>query len=150
MGKLPLVGGSLLSPFDSPFFTRFLSQFEEFETAKFPPVNVRLLSPEGEDKESFYRVDVAVAGYSKEDLTVAVNGSIVTVSGEVSTESAKDESDIVASESYMNQIALRKFSRGFTFGSVPVEVDEAEYKDGILSFDVHYKKQPEGNLVTIK
>ena len=132
--------------FDSPFFKRFASNFEEFEVTKYPPVNVDFVKPSDEEADPFYRFQMAVAGYSKEDLQIKVDGSIISITGEKSSSEETEE----AVENILSQMAFRKFTRSFTFGSMPVEVRSAKCVDGVLSLEVHFLRPPEGELITIE
>ena len=133
-------------PFESPFFKRFLNTFEEFEVEKYPPTNVDIVRPK--TGEPYYRLEMAVSGFTKKDLTIRVDGSMVSISGERLKEVDSSGDDEI--ENVQHQIASRKFARRFTFGNVPVEVKNATCKDGMLRLEVHFARPPEGELVPIK
>ena len=139
------LNGRLAHEYHEPALLKlFRDQFSEVENTKYPPANADLVKPS--DGEQYYLLRVAVAGFSKEDLTIRCDGSIVMISGE-DTSDYRPEGEVTE---VLRQMATRKFSRAFTFGSAPVEVLNAQCKDGILSLEVHYARPPEGTLVPIK
>ena len=88
--------------FDS-MFDRFLGEVESSESATgYPPYNIR------KDEENFYTIEMAVAGFSKEDLEAELKEGILTVS----SKSNQDEGE------YLHRgIARRAFSRSFTLST---------------------------------
>jgi molecular chaperone IbpA len=84
----------------------------------FPPVNVVKVS------EHSYAVEMAVAGFKKEEIDVTVEKNNLTISGK---KAEKDEREYL-----VKGIAGRSFSRTFVVLDTIV-VKEASLKDGILS-----------------
>ena len=79
--------------------------------------------------ENNYRVSLALAGFSKQDITVTQNKNLLLISGELE----KDN------KTYLHQgIAARKFARKFQL-SDHVEVVSAGIKNGILNIDLERK-----------
>lgn len=86
----------------------------------FPPYN---LISTGEDE---FLIELAVAGFSKDDIEIETHNNVLTVSGKSVTE---DESN---SRRYMYRgIAGRSFKREFLLGDY-VEVENADIVNGIL------------------
>lgn len=82
----------------------------------FPPYNVRKV-----DADTFV-VELAVAGFSKNELTITEHDGILTIEG-----AKQDES-----ENYIHKgIAGRKFTRTFTLGEY-VFVNSADLNEGML------------------
>ena len=108
----------------SPFTIGFGSVFNELDRVRsllqtnYPPYNIR----KGAEEDS-YIIELALAGFSEEDVTVSVKESNLTVSGELSD---KDNG-------FVHQgISQRKFSRNFVLAD-DVVVQGADLSNGILS-----------------
>ena len=117
---------NMLSPWAdfSPFTIGFNSIFNELDrvrslpTTNYPPYNIRKGS-----SEDTYLIELAVAGFSEEDVNVSVKENNLTVSGELSD---KDNG-------FVHQgISQRKFSRNFVLAE-DVLVRGADLSNGILT-----------------
>lgn len=87
----------------------------------YPPHNVV------KQDETHFSVELALAGYSKEDLTVEVKDGILVVTGGKNEESERE---------YLHRgISAKKFTRTFRL-SEHVVVDGADFKDGLLVIDL--------------
>jgi HSP20 family protein len=89
------------------------------------------------EKTDKYLVSLAVPGFKKEDLTIDVEGNMLTVSSE--KEETKKEVDEMYSR---NEYSFQSFSRSFT---IPEDVKqdniEAQYEDGILKIRLPRKEE---------
>jgi molecular chaperone IbpA len=104
------------------FFERFASM-PTYEDTSYPRFNV---TKNGDS----YTIEVALAGYSKEDIVVERVDDVLRIQGE---KSLRD----VADESYLHRGITRKaFKRAFTI-SEDVRIDKAAFVDGILTVDLH-------------
>ena len=104
------------------FFERFASM-PTYEDTSYPRFNV---TKNGDS----YTIEVALAGYSKEDIVVERIDDVLRIQGE---KSLRD----VADESYLHRGITRKaFKRAFTI-SEDVRIDKAAFVDGILTVDLH-------------
>ncbi len=90
--------------------------------AGYPPYNIERLA------ENEYRITMAVAGFSQEEIKIEAKDTSLTVHGEKASES-KDR------EFLHRGIAARGFERRFQLAD-HVEVKGADLKDGILSVDL--------------
>jgi len=81
-------------------------------------------------------VELAVAGFSKDEISVTTDQNILTVKG------AKDDADEI--DYVWKGISTRSFERQFRLGDY-VEVVEAKVVDGILSIELE-QKIPEEKL----
>lgn len=90
----------------------------------YPPHNVV------KHTETQFSVEIALAGYSKDDITVEVKEGILVVSGGI----AKDEEEVEREFLYKG-ISAKKFTRTFRL-SEHVVVDGADFKDGLLVIDL--------------
>ncbi len=90
--------------------------------ATYPPFNIEEI---GEDA---YRVELAVAGFSEDDLTIEVQGDLLTIQGR------RDRAD--GERKYIHRgIAERAFERRFTLAE-HVSVNGASLRDGLLVIDL--------------
>lgn len=107
--------------FNDPFFIGFDALANRLTSAHsnangFPPYNVRKV-----DEDTFV-VELAIAGYNRESLSITEHDGTLTVKGE-------RPEDV---EEYLHKgIAGRKFTRTFALGEY-MYVDEADLKDGML------------------
>ena len=89
----------------------------------YPPYNIEKTAAEA------YRISIAVAGFSEEDLSVEVKENALVVSAKKSD----DDSD----RTYLHRgIATRAFERRFTLAD-HVRVTGASHSDGMLHIDLH-------------
>ncbi len=89
----------------------------------YPPYNIEKTAADA------YRISIAVAGFSEEDLSVEVKENAVVVSAKKSD----DDSD----RTYLHRgIATRAFERRFTLAD-HVRVTGASHSDGMLHIDLH-------------
>lgn len=87
-------------------------------TTSFPPHNILKLD------DNHYVVELAVAGFSKDDIEVTVNDGELIIKGNKEDKAAEGE--------YLHRgIGLRSFTKTLRIADT-VEVRGAEYKDGIL------------------
>jgi molecular chaperone IbpA len=106
------------------------------ESSNYPPYNIVRKSDE------LLCIELALAGFTKDDVKVSADGNLLTVSGETTSDD----------RTYVHHgIAARKFTLQFRLGK-NTEVVEAEMKDGMLMIDVSYlmPKKEEPKLIDIK
>ncbi len=85
----------------------------------YPPYNIELLG------ENDYRISMAVAGFSQDELNVEVKEQTLTVRGEKAADTEKRE--------FLHRgIATRSFERRFQLAD-HVVVKDAGFKDGLLN-----------------
>lgn len=102
-------------------FGDMLKSFSNYPTNSFPPYNI-------EQRDDAYVITMAVAGYTREQLSVKVDdGNTVHISG-----SQQPESD--NTKMLYQGIARRSFEQSFLLGpTVKVVEKTATLKDGILT-----------------
>ena len=101
----------------------------------YPPYNIKKV---GKDK---YQLDMALAGFSKDDVKVETNDNTLTISA-----SSSDKED----DSYVHKgIAKRAFKRQWTLVE-HLEVQDAKLKDGVLTVDMKLNLPEEKKPKTIK
>ena len=92
------------------------------ETVSYPPYNIERLS------ENTYRITMAVAGFSRDDVTIELKESALTVRGE-------KKPDAAGKQFLHRGIAGRGFERRFQIAD-HVEVVSADLRDGLLHIDL--------------
>ena len=124
-----------LSIFNSlrPFSVGFDDMFDQFENmlgngglsmqSNYPPYNIRRT---GQDK---YSIEVALAGFSKNDVEVEFEDNLLTVRTKLvdKSENKNDDGEIIH-----KGISQRHFARSFTIAD-DVKVNGAQLKDGLLT-----------------
>ena len=103
-------------------FTHFERMFDDdlyITAGNYPPYNIVKTGPEK------YNIEVALAGYSKEDINVDFAEGLLTI------KSVKEEKSDEKNGILHKGIAKRHFSRTFTIAD-DVEIKDAELKDGLL------------------
>ena len=113
--------------FNDPFFIGFNRELGRLNTAHktnsqtYPPYDLLKLD------EDTYRISLAVAGFSREDLNISVDNGTLIIKGELV--------EVIDAEVVHKGIAGRKFVRSFALGEY-MEVTGAEMKDGMLHINV--------------
>ena len=126
--------GKDLSIFNSlrPFSIGFDDMFDQFENmlgngnlsmqSNYPPYNIRKT---GKEK---YSIEVALAGFNKNDVEVEFEDNLLTVR---TKQINKSEDKDANGEIIHKGISQRQFARSFTIAD-DVKVNGAELKDGLL------------------
>ena len=112
-------------------FDRLQTYAQNNSTAGFPPYNIQ------KGGEYNYVIELAVAGFGKEDIEVEV------ADGKLTIKSVKeDNSENIDSDQYVDNsnaiyrgIAFRKFNRQFTLAE-DIVVNGATLENGMLSIDL--------------
>ena len=103
-------------------FDTIFDRFFDMDTTRdsgYPPYNIRKIN------EAQYVIEIALAGFSKEDIEVEVTEGNLTIR-------SKEEKETDEDESFVHKgIAKRSFLRSFTL-SDDIIVNGADLKDGML------------------
>jgi len=124
-----------LSIFNSlrPFSIGFDDMFDQFESmlgnggmiqSNYPPYNIRKAE---KDK---YAIEVAVAGFNKDDVEVEFEDNLLTVRTKKVNKTVKKDGDDIIHKG----ISQRSFSKSFTIAD-DVKINGAELKDGLLTIN---------------
>ncbi len=146
--------GKDLSIFNSlrPFSIGFDNMFDQFESllgdgslstqSNYPPYNIRKT---GKDK---YAIEVAVAGFNKDDVEVEYEDNLLTVKTKKVDKAVEKDTD---GEIIHRGISQRSFSRSFTIAD-DIKVEGAEIKDGLLTINCEkiVPEQKKRKLIPIK
>ena len=113
--------------FNDPFFIGFnrdlarLNSAHKINSQSYPPYDLLKLD------EDTYRLSLAIAGFTKEDVSVSIEDGTLIIKGEIV--------EVTDAEIVHKGIAGRKFVRSFALGEY-MEVSGAELKDGMLHINV--------------
>ena len=141
-----------LSLFDNfnqltPYAVGFDSQFNrlndyikhQHQSTGFPPYNIQKV------KDFEYEIEMALAGFSKEDIEVEVADGVLTV------RSVKENDDVDDEWTLHRGISYRKFNRKFTLAD-DIVVNNAKLENGLLKISLEQiipeEKKP--RLITVK
>lgn len=101
---------------------QLLDSMSGTEEAAYPPYNIERLG------ENDYRITMAVAGFTENEIKIEVKEQSLTVRGEKTPEDKERQ--------FLHRgIAARSFERRFQLADY-VEVSGAELKDGLLNVDL--------------
>ena len=117
---------------DDSFFGR--------SVANFPPYNIVKTG------ENTYDVELALAGFSKNDIEVEYKENLLTVRSKKQEETKDEDGNIIH-----RGISKRMFSKSFTIAN-DVEVKGAELKDGLLKVSMEriVPEHKKAKLIDIK
>ncbi len=129
--------------FKDPFFISFNREVERFNSLSkvnntaFPPYDLLKLD------EDNYQLSLAVAGFTRDDLTVSIEDGSLWITGEIK--------EVVDAEVVHKGIAARKFTRIFELSEY-MEVSNVELKDGMLHINVvrNIPKEKQPKILKIK
>ena len=133
-----------------PFSVGFDSIFEEFDrmlesteryNSNYPPYNIR------RDNENDYKIEVALAGYSRDDIELELKENTLTVRNKQKTKVVNEEGNGVIHKG----ISTRQFERSFTI-SEDIKVKNAELINGLLNIDLEriVPEEKKARLINIK
>ena len=88
-------------------------------TNEYPPYDII------KEGESNYTIELAVAGFKKDELSIQLKDNTLTIKGESNSKNSNGD--------YLHKnIARRSFSKDFTLAE-NIEIGDAEFEDGVLS-----------------
>ena len=112
--------------FDSIFeeFDRMLESTERYNS-NYPPYNIRKID------ENDYKIEIALAGYSKDDIELELKDSTLTVRNKAKEKIVNEDNNGVIHKG----ISTRQFERAFTI-SEDIKVKNAGLNNGLLNIDL--------------
>ena len=133
MTRVSLFNSPLLLGFDH--FEQVLDRISKTSAEGYPPYNIEQTAENG------LRITLAVAGFSMDDLEVAVEGNQLVIRGA--------QRDDAPERVFLHRgIAARQFQRSFVLAE-GIEVRSATLDSGLLHVDL-VRPQPENKVKTIK
>ena len=135
----------LQTKYNDPFFDDFFRDFDWLvptsgkEPRRFPLTDIVLLD------NGDIEVDIALAGFSRDDIEIEQVGNTLVISGEVSEKSEKKEKEVI-----QRHISKSSFERKIRLHDDYVGGDiEASFENGLLKIVVH-KNEKDKKLIEIK
>ena len=133
-----------------PFSVGFDSIFEEFDrmlesseryNSNYPPYNIHKID------DINYKIEVALAGYSKDDIELELKENTLTVRNQAKEKVINNNGNGVIHKG----ISTRQFERSFTI-SEDIKVKSAELKNGLLNIDLEriIPEDKKSRLIDIK
>jgi HSP20 family protein len=140
-----------------PFFQEFNRFFDEFFGGKdeilgryknsggYPKLEVS--SENGE-----FKVEAAVPGVSKDQLTVEIIEGVLTISGQVSSNKEEYNPDGSDKQYFVREIVKSRFSRSISLPDGVIGDPTAELKDGVLKlvWKTQEAEKPKPKTISIK
>ena len=127
--------------FDSIFdeFDRMLESSERYNS-NYPPYNIH------RSDENNYKIEVALAGYSKDDIEVELKDNTLTVRNKQQEKVVNQNGNGVIHKG----ISTRQFERAFTI-SEDIKIKNAELKNGLLNIDLEriVPEEKKARMITI-
>lgn len=124
----PVAPRTLASFFNDMFFLGFQDQVQRWndlsnlsKPSSFPPYNLIKINDDS------YKIEIAIAGYGKEDIDITVERDQLIVA-------SKDLADSTSEVIYQG-IAQRQWRQKFILGEY-MEVKDAVLKDGLLTINI--------------
>ena len=117
-----------------PFSVGFDSIFDEFDrvlesterhNSNYPPYNIHKIN------ENEFKIEVALAGYSKDDIELELKDSTLTVRNKQKEKIVNENTNGIIHKG----ISTRQFERAFTI-SEDIKIKNAELKNGLLNIDL--------------
>jgi HSP20 family molecular chaperone IbpA len=133
MSRMPPLSSPLLLGFDD--IERLLERLAKAPGDSYPPYNIERIAgrPNGGATGDILRITLAVAGFTRAQLDIAVEDSQLTIRG---------RQDDDKSRTYLHRgIAARQFQRSFVLAD-GIEVQTASLDNGLLCIDL-VRPQPE-------
>ena len=119
MSRMSLFNSPLLLGFEH--FERTIDRANRTASDGYPPYNIEKTSADA------LRITLAVAGFSRDDLSIVLEDRQLVIRGQHTKEDNRD---------YVHRgIAARQFQRAFVLAD-GIEVEGAELSDGLLHVDV--------------
>ena len=138
MSRMPTLNSPFLLGFDE--IERAIERVTRSSSDGYPPYNIERVAPSA-DKPELLRITLAVAGFTRDQLEVAVEDGQLVIRGR-----QVDERERV----YLHRgIAARQFQRAFLLAD-GMQVAGADLVNGLLSVDLHRPEpQRRGQLIDI-
>ena len=137
MSRVSLLSNPLLLGFDD--IERMLDRVSKTSDDGYPPYNIERIAG-SRDAADTLRITLAVAGFSREDLEIAVEDSQLTIRGKRANEEQRE---------YLHRgIAARQFQRTFVLAD-GIQVKGADLENGLLSIDL-VRPEPERQVRKIE
>ncbi|MGI9378041.1 MAG: Hsp20 family protein [Methyloligellaceae bacterium] len=124
MSRISLLNSPLLLGFEE--FERMVDRVNKGGGDGYPPYNIERIKA-SEDNAETLRITLAVAGFSREQLDIAVENKQLTITGKQSDDNSRE---------YLHRgIAARQFKRSFVLAD-GIEIIDAKLENGLLAIEL--------------
>ena len=122
-----------LMPFSHNEMKRFNNYFNDLERSFFGqfPSTSSLMHTDIIDKGDHYLLQAELPGFSREEISVDLDGERMTISAQHSEEKEENQENFVRRERRFGS-----FSRSFDISGIKAEGISAEFKDGVLELSL--------------
>ena len=132
----------------NPFGEEFFSPERFFRDLAAPAQRTSRLAPavDVSEDEKAYKITVELAGVKKEDVTVEVHDSVLSIRGE-----KRSEREEKKDKTHWVERSYGSFSRSFTLPPTAVSEDlRASFNDGVLTIEIPKKEEAKPRQISIK
>lgn len=129
-----------VSPFRNPLSRFFNEPFFPEEAMNWQP------AVDIEKEDGKIKINAELPGVNKDDISIDVNGNVLTLKGEKKDEKEINEEDVYRRESFRGT-----FQRSFTLDeSVNPDDVDAHFKDGVLKIEIPHTEQENRRKIEVK
>jgi len=136
--------GSLLNPFPTVFDDFLNRDIFNWGSSNFSEANTTIPAVNIKETADNYEVEVAAPGMTKKDFKVQLDGNVLTITSEMSSQ--KEESEEVRYST--REFSYQSFSRTFNLQKDVVDTEKlvAKYEDGVLHLLIPKKENVKQKL----
>ncbi len=136
--------GSLLNPFPTVFDNFLNRDIFNWGSSNFSEANTTIPAVNIKETADNYEVEVAAPGMTKKDFKVQLDGNVLTITSEKSSQ--KEESEEVRYST--REFSYQSFSRTFNLQKDVVDTEKlvAKYEDGVLHLLIPKKENVKQKL----
>jgi len=121
---------------NTPGFSKIINDLMENDFPTFRPNTANLPAVNISETELSYHIELSIPGFTKTDISIAIDGDTLTISGEKADETEENQKKYSRKE-----FSFQNFKRDFT---MPDHIDNekvaAKFEDGILSVEIPKKE----------
>ena len=128
-----------LTPFGRNRYDLF-NMFDDFDRGFFPEPPPNHCRTDIKDEGDKYVMESELPGFEKEDISLDIDGSYLTVSAKHKTETEKKDDD---GKYIRRERTFGSYKRSFDVSGIDTDNISAEYKNGVLILDMPKKKHEE-------
>ena len=131
--------GSLLNPLPTLFDDFISRDLFNWKTNHFSDSNTTIPAVNIKETNENYLVEMAAPGMNKKDFKVELDGNVLTISSERSTERKEGENEKYS----LQEFSYESFQRTFTLQKDVMDIDkiEAKYENGVLHLLIPKKEE---------
>lgn len=131
--------GNLLNPLPMLFDDFFNRDLFNWSNTNFSNTNTTIPAVNIKETSENYEVEVAAPGMTKKDFKIELDGNMLTISSEKSTQNVQNENE----RFYLKEFSYQSFQRTFNLQKDVVDIDkiQARYENGLLHLLIPKKEE---------